>query len=273
MHREKPRPLHPRRVFPLSRQRNFPNWIYHARLSHPYLRRSPRNPCRRNRPHFRLVPPHPRPWRRAVHRSARPLRPDAMRGRSGFAGLQAGRDLSLRMGGAARRRGQAPARIDGKARTTPTWPPAGSKSMSATAEVLGQAAELPLPVFGDQDYPEETRLKYRFLDLRRERIHNNIMLRGKVVDSMRSRMKDGGLQRIPDADPDRLLAGRRARLPGAVAHPSRQVLRPAAGAAAIQAAADDGRLRPLFPDRALFPRRGPARRPPAGRILPARSSK
>ncbi len=44
-------------------------------------------------------------------------------------------------------------------------------------EVLGPAAELPLPVFGDVDYPEETRLKYRFLDLRRERLHNNIMLR------------------------------------------------------------------------------------------------
>jgi aspartyl-tRNA synthetase len=60
------------------------------------------------------------------------------------------------------------------------------------AQVLGQAADLPLPVFGDQDYPEETRLKYRFLDLRRERIHNNIMLRGRVVDSMRSRMKEAG---------------------------------------------------------------------------------
>jgi len=60
------------------------------------------------------------------------------------------------------------------------------------AQVLGAAGELPLPVFGDQDYPEETRLKYRFLDLRRERIHNNIMLRGRVVDSMRSRMKAAG---------------------------------------------------------------------------------
>ena len=60
------------------------------------------------------------------------------------------------------------------------------------AQVLGTAGELPLPVFGDQDYPEETRLKYRFLDLRRERIHNNIMLRGKVVDSMRERMKASG---------------------------------------------------------------------------------
>ncbi len=60
------------------------------------------------------------------------------------------------------------------------------------AEVLGQAAELPLPVFGEQDYPEETRLKYRFLDLRRERIHNNILLRGRVIDAMRERMKAAG---------------------------------------------------------------------------------
>ena len=59
-------------------------------------------------------------------------------------------------------------------------------------EVLGPAAELPLPVFGDVDYPEETRLKYRFLDLRRERLHKNIMLRGQVIDSMRSQMKAQG---------------------------------------------------------------------------------
>ena len=59
-------------------------------------------------------------------------------------------------------------------------------------EVLGVAAELPLPVFGEQDYPEETRLRYRFLDLRRERLHNNIMLRGAVIDSIRMRMKGAG---------------------------------------------------------------------------------
>ena len=59
-------------------------------------------------------------------------------------------------------------------------------------EVLGPAAELPMPVFGEQDYPEEIRLKYRFLDLRRDHLHANIMLRGKVIDSIRRRMKEGG---------------------------------------------------------------------------------
>ncbi len=59
-------------------------------------------------------------------------------------------------------------------------------------EVLGPAGYLPLPVFGDQPYPEDTRLKYRFLDLRRERLHQNIMLRGRVIDSLRARMKAQG---------------------------------------------------------------------------------
>ena len=57
-------------------------------------------------------------------------------------------------------------------------------------EVLGQADELPLPVFGEQDYPEETRLKYRFLDLRREKLHNNMVMRSDVVRSIRKRMWD-----------------------------------------------------------------------------------
>ncbi|KIX17057.1 aspartate--tRNA ligase [Paracoccus sp. 228] len=69
--------------------------------------------------------------------------------------------------------------------------PTGEVEVYATEiEVLGPADELPLPVFGDQDYPEETRLAYRFLDLRRESLHNNIMLRSKVVRSIRNRMWD-----------------------------------------------------------------------------------
>ncbi len=59
-------------------------------------------------------------------------------------------------------------------------------------EVLSQAAELPLPVFGDTEYPEDIRLKYRFLDLRRERIHGNIMKRGAIINSLRRRMVDQG---------------------------------------------------------------------------------
>ena len=59
-------------------------------------------------------------------------------------------------------------------------------------QVLGEAAELPLPVFGDQEYPEETRLKYRFIDLRRESLHKNIMLRSNVVSSIRRRMEGEG---------------------------------------------------------------------------------
>ena len=71
--------------------------------------------------------------------------------------------------------------------------PTGEIEVYATEmEVLGPADELPLPVFGDQEYPEETRLAYRFLDLRRESLHQNIMLRSKVVRSIRNRMWDSG---------------------------------------------------------------------------------
>ena len=55
-------------------------------------------------------------------------------------------------------------------------------------DVLGPADELPLPVFGETEYPEETRLAYRFLDLRREGLHRNMMLRSNVVRSLRNRM-------------------------------------------------------------------------------------
>jgi aspartyl-tRNA synthetase len=89
-------------------------------------------------------------------------------------------------------------RIDGKVRRRPEGTenselPTGAVEIYIDEiEVLGPAAELPLPVFGDQDYPEDIRLKYRFLDLRREKLHQNIMTRGAIIDSMRRRMKEGG---------------------------------------------------------------------------------
>ncbi|MCB1492698.1 MAG: aspartate--tRNA ligase, partial [Rhodobiaceae bacterium] len=58
--------------------------------------------------------------------------------------------------------------------------------------VLSKSAELPLPVFNEPDYPEETRLKYRFLDLRRETLHKNITLRGRIIRSIRDSMFEAG---------------------------------------------------------------------------------
>ena len=57
-----------------------------------------------------------------------------------------------------------------------------------SVEILSNAKELPIPVFGEQDYPEDIRLKYRFLDLRREEMHKNIILRSKVISFIRSEM-------------------------------------------------------------------------------------
>ena len=127
-----------------------------------------------------------------------------------------------------------------------------------------------MPVAGEADYPEDIRLKYRYLDLRRERLHANIMLRSKVIASIRRRMIEQGFTEFQTPILTASQPRRRARLSGAEPGPSGQILRAPAGAADVQAVADGRRLRPLFPDRALLPRRGRPRRPQPGRILPAR---
>jgi aspartyl-tRNA synthetase len=89
-------------------------------------------------------------------------------------------------------------RIDGKVRKRPEGTenlelPTGAVEVFITdIEVLSAAGELPLPVFGEQEYPEEIRLKYRFLDLRRDRLHANIMKRGAIIESIRRRMREQG---------------------------------------------------------------------------------
>lgn len=89
-------------------------------------------------------------------------------------------------------------RIDGRVRERPdgtTNPelPTGEVEIFADAiEVLSEAKELPVPVFGEPDYPEDLRLTYRFLDLRRETLHSNIMRRLEVVKSIRTRMEESG---------------------------------------------------------------------------------
>ena len=106
-------------------------------------------------------------------------------------------------------------------------------------EVLGAAEELPLIVFGDQEYPEETRLRYRYLDLRREVMQRNMALRSDVVRSLRQKMWDRDFREYQT----------RAK-PSA----SGQVLRPAPGTAAVQTADHGVGLRQVFPDRALLSR-------------------
>ncbi|MEL6736838.1 MAG: aspartate--tRNA ligase, partial [Pseudomonadota bacterium] len=89
-------------------------------------------------------------------------------------------------------------RIDGdvKARSEETvndnLPTGAIEVYAREIEVLSQAAELPLPVFGELDYPEDVRLKYRFLDLRRETLHRNIMTRTDIIHDLRTRMRDVG---------------------------------------------------------------------------------
>ena len=89
-------------------------------------------------------------------------------------------------------------RIDGKVKdrtpetVNPNLPTGAVEVFITELEVLGASTDLPLPVFGEPDYPEDIRLRYRFLDLRRETLHANIVKRTKVIASMRRRMQEAG---------------------------------------------------------------------------------
>ncbi|MER8466649.1 aspartate--tRNA ligase [Mesorhizobium sp. M1396] len=95
-------------------------------------------------------------------------------------------------------RGEWVVRVDGevKARLAETananLPTGEIEIFAREIEVLSAAKELPLPVFGEPDYPEDIRLKYRFLDLRRETLHKNIIARTKIIAEMRKRMGEVG---------------------------------------------------------------------------------
>ncbi|MDO8380544.1 aspartate--tRNA ligase [Phenylobacterium sp.] len=93
-----------------------------------------------------------------------------------------------------RLRAESVIRVDGQvlARSAdtinPNLPTGEVEIRVSSIDVISEAAELPLPVFGEPDYPEEIRLKHRYLDLRRETLHKNIVLRSKVIHSIRNRM-------------------------------------------------------------------------------------
>ncbi len=132
-----------------------------------------------------------------------------------------------------------------------------------TVEVLSVAEPPPFPIDARaDDVDEAVRLSYRYLDLRRERMQRNLRIRAAVNAAIRRAHGAAGLRRGRDADAHAVDAGGRPRVPRAVPAVARLVLRAAAEPAALQAAADGRRHRPLLPDRPLPPRRGPARRPP-----------
>ena len=101
-------------------------------------------------------------------------------------------------GALERTRAESVVRVDGEvvarsAETVNAGLPTGEIEIRVTSlEVLSEAAELPLPVFGEPDYPEELRLKHRYLDLRRDTLHRNIVLRSQVISSIRNRMVGQG---------------------------------------------------------------------------------
>ena len=99
---------------------------------------------------------------------------------------------------AERVRAESVLRIDGvvlardEAAKNPNLPTGEIEIRVTGVAVLSEAAELPVPVFGEPDYPEDLRLRNRFLDLRRESLHRNIVLRSQVIASLRRRMIDQG---------------------------------------------------------------------------------
>jgi aspartyl-tRNA synthetase len=99
---------------------------------------------------------------------------------------------------AERLRAESVIRIDGEVvardldAANPNLPTGEIEIRVKGLDVLSEAAELPLPVFGEPDYPEDIRLRYRYLDLRRDTLHKNIVLRSRVIDSIRRRMVGAG---------------------------------------------------------------------------------
>ena len=122
-------------------------------------------------------------------------------------------------------------------------------------EILGKCIynALPFEINQSREADENTRLKYRYLDLRNPSVKSKIVLRSRIVAELRNKMNELGFFRDHDSDSDLLFPGRRERLSGTGQKSSGQVLCTAAGSAAVQADFNGVRIRPLFPDCTVFP--------------------
>ena len=163
--------------------------------------------------------------------------------------------------------GEVRRRLEGK--VNPNSPTGEVEVVADQLEVLNEAAPLPFQIDEHTEVGEEARLKYRYLDLRRPGPAAALRLRSEVNRAAREVLYGARLRRDRDADADPVHARGRPRLPGAGPAAARLLVRAAAVAAAVQAAADGGRHGALLPDRPLLPRRGLPRRPAAG-VHPAR---
>ncbi len=140
-----------------------------------------------------------------------------------------------------------------RARTNAKLPTGDVELRVAELAVEGPADVLPMQVAGNEHYPDELRLKYRFLDLRREQVHKNIMLRAGVISCFRRRMIEAGFIEfqtpiLTASSPE----GARDFLVPARNHPGKFYALPQAPQQFKQLLMVAG-LRPLFPDRALLP--------------------
>ena len=132
--------------------------------------------------------------------------------------------------------------------------PTGTVEVRVEAvEVLSEADVLPFPVERDTDVPEDMRLRYRYLDLRRGPVLDRLRQRSRLAAVVRSQLSGRGFPRGTDADPHRQFPGGRTRLPRTEPALPRRVLCPPPGASAVQAAADGERSRALLPDRPVLP--------------------
>ncbi len=218
-----------------------------------------------DRPPVRLGAQQARPWRAALHRPARPLRPDPDRlplrqrrlrgGRPGAAGKRHHRHRPGRAARGGHGEREAADRRDRAARLRHHGAVGRRRAADAGRRRRALPRRDPPQIPLHRPAPREDAAQH-------EAARGRHRLHPPPHDRQR-------LHRVPDPDPDRLQPRGRARLPRPLAQPPRQVLRPAAGAAAVQAARHGRRPRPLLPDRPLLPRRG---QPPTARPASSTSS-